>query len=113
MSIKGITVTLHEPATPTEYDPLGVPVAAYTDVTVDNVLVAPATGQELADTFTLTGRRAVYTLGIPKGDTHTWEGAKVTFFGHTFSVIGPVTEGIEAMIPGDWNGKVQVDLYED
>lgn len=112
MSIHGITVALRERIS-SGADPLGDPVVSYgSPVAVMNVLVAPATGEELTDTFTLTGRRAVYTLGIPKGDTHNWEGGKVSFFGHDFNVIGPETQGIDAMVPGQWNKKVQVELIE-
>ena len=55
------------------------------------------------------GRRAVYILGLPKGDTHRWEGCRVRFFGEVWRVIGKPTEGIEHLIPLQWNRKVKVE----
>lgn len=110
--IRGITVTLHEQHQTGSVDELGNPVYELRDCVVDNVLVAPVMGTEATDTVTPTGRKAVYTLGIPKGDTHNWEGGIVEFFGETFDVIGAVTQGIEALIPLDWNRKVQVARIE-
>jgi hypothetical protein len=82
-------------------------------VTVENVLVAPLSDEERATDLNLTGRRAVYHLGIPKGDTHNWEaGTLVQFFGQTFRIIGEPVEGIEAMIPLSWNKKVKVERAE-
>lgn len=106
--IHGVTVTLYE-RTQTGTDALNHPVYEETPVEVENVLVAPAGAQEVLDTLTLTGKRVVYTLGIPKGDAHTWEDCRVDLWGKRFRVFGPVTEGIEDLIPLDWNKKVQVE----
>ena len=110
--IHGVTVTLIEQHPTGQKDELGCEVYEPQEHQVENVLIAPVTGQEALETVNLTGRRAVYTLGIPKGDTHQWENGLVEFFGQQFRVIGPVTEGIESMIPLDWNRKVQVERYE-
>ena len=110
--IRGITITLYD-LTQTGTDPLNKPIYAETPVQVDNVLVAPVESTEQLETFSLTGRRAVYQLGIPKGDTHDWTaGKRVSFFGADWRIIGIPTEGIESMIPLDWNKKVQVERYE-
>lgn len=106
--IRGIPVLLTVKVKTGE-DPFGAPVYETQTETVDNVLVAPASAEEIQDTLTLTGRRAVYTLGIPKGDAHVWEDTKVEFFGEVFHSIGPVTEGIEELIPLSWNRKVKVE----
>ncbi len=90
-------------------DPFGLPVYETETVTVENVLVAPSSAEEIQDALTLTGRRAVYTLGIPKGDAHAWEDTTVQFFGEVFRTIGPATEGIEELIPLAWNKKVKVE----
>lgn len=82
--------------------------------TVDNVLVAPASHEEVIETLNLTGRKVTYTLGIPKGDTHTWEGQDVILpppFAGRYHVVGIPTAGIDAMIPLSWNKKVQVERY--
>ena len=106
--IRGIPVVLTV-KTMTGEDAFGAPIYETSTETVENVLVAPSSAEEIQDTLTLTGRRAVYTLGIPKGDAHVWEDTTVQFFGQTFHTIGPVTEGIEALIPLCWNKKVQVE----
>lgn len=110
--IKGITVTLYN-RTKTGTDALNSPIYEETPVTVDNVLVAPMTTEEVLQTYTLTGRKAVYQMGIPKGDTHEWTaGKKVTFFGEDWKIIGLPLEGIEDLIPLNWNKKVRVERYE-
>lgn len=110
--LNGITITLYD-LTRTGTDPLNKPIYTESPVQVDNVLVAPVSSTEQLETYTLTGRRAVYQLGIPKGDTHDWTaGKRVSFFGADWRIIGIPTEGIEAMIPLSWNKKVQVERYE-
>lgn len=109
--IKGITVKLYE-ETQSGTDGFGRPIYTETAVAVDNVLVAPASTSETLDTVNLTGKKAVYTLGIPKGDTHNWKDKKVEFFGETFRTFGEPLKGIEEMIPLEWNTKIQVERYE-
>lgn len=111
--MKGITVTLYE-RTAGDPDAFNRPTYTETVVQISNVLVSPATqgGEEVLDALDLTGRSAVYTLAIPKGDTHTWEGNRVEFFGESWNVIGMPTQGIEELIPLAWNKKVQVERIE-
>ena len=109
--LHGITITLYD-KTSTTTDDFGVPVYTETAVSVDNVIVGQPTSQEILDTLNLTGKKAVYTLGIPKGDTHTWTDRKVSFFGQTFKTISMPIGGIEDMIPLDWNYKIMVEAYE-
>jgi hypothetical protein len=109
--IKGITVTLYY-RTETGRDAFNAPIYTETAAPVDNVLVAPMSSTEVLETLELTGSRAVYQLGIPKGDTHDWSaGKKVSFFGEDWRIIALPTEGIEDMIPLSWNKKVQVERY--
>lgn len=110
--IKGIPVTLYT-VTVTGYDAFNAPIYTETAVTVDNVLVAPVSDQEIVDTLNLTGKKAIYQLGIPKGDAHDWENRRVSFFGEDFRVIGHPTEGIDDMIPLFWNKKVKVESYAE
>lgn len=109
---KGITVTLYE-RTQTSVDAFNHPVYTETAVNIDNVLVAPTDSldTEITDTLNLLGKKAKYQLGIPKGDTHSWENCRVSFFGEDWRVIGKPTEGIESMIPLQWNRKVLVESY--
>lgn len=106
--IKGITVTLYS-RMKTGLDAFNAPVYTETPVEVGNVLVAPLSDEEILDTLNLTGRRARYQLGIPKGDTHVWEGCDVGFFGERWRVIGQPTEGLDHLIPLKWNKKVKVE----
>lgn len=108
--MRGISITLYE-KTQTGADEFGAAIYTETAVTVDNVLVAPVSGDEVLETLNLTGKKAVYQLAIPKGDAHSWENCRVSFFGQSFRVIGAAVEGIEALIPLSWNRKVVVESY--
>ena len=112
--MKGITVTLYKRTATSTPDAFNRTTYTETQVQVNNVLVSPSTqgGQEVLDTLDLTGRKAVYTLAIPKGDTNEWEGCRVDFFGQSWRVIGMPTEGIDDLIPLSWNKKVQVERIE-
>ena len=109
--IKPITVTLYERSSE-ETDDFGRPIYTETAVQVPGVLVAPMSDQEVLDTLNLTGRRAIYQLGLPKGDAHDWTDKHVAFFGEDWRVIGMPLEGIEANIPLSWNRKIRVERYE-
>lgn len=110
--MRGITVTLYE-WTQSGKDTLGNPIYTETAVEVDDVLVGEPTTEEVTSSISLYGKKAAYTLAIPKGDTHSWENARVDFFGQSFRVFGHVTQGIEPMIPLRWNKKVHVAIYDD
>lgn len=109
--IKGITVTLLVKQE-TGKDGFNHPVYEETPVEVENVLVSPASTTDVITDTNLSGRTETYTLAIPKGDTHTWEGCRVQFFGKIWRVAGFPIEGIEELIPLDWNRKVTVERYE-
>ncbi len=110
--MKGITVKLHEKMPTGEKDGFGKPIYEEVPVDVKDVLVAPATSDDIIDNQDIEGRHAVYTLAIPKGDTHKWEDSKVEFFGKTWKTFGTPLMGIEENIPLRWNKKVTVELYE-
>lgn len=107
----GITVTLYE-VVQTGEDAFNQAIYKETPVEVDNVLVTPSSASEILDTVNLYGKKAVYTLAIPKGDTHDWEDRRVDFFGKSWRVFGIPSEGIDDLIPLDWNKKVTVERYE-
>jgi len=110
--MKGITVILHD-RTATGNDALNHPTYTETDVIVQNVLVAPMSATEILETYNLTGRKAVYQLAIPKGDTNEWTaGKRVSFFDEDWRIIDIPEEGIEKLIPLSWNKKVRVERYE-
>lgn len=108
--IKGIPVTI-KTKKQIGKDGFEKPIYEYKEEVVDNVLVAPTTSDDIVTTTDLTGKKAVYTLAIPKGDTHDWEDCIVCFFGQEWHTIGYPLEGIEANIPLDWNKKVMVERY--
>ena len=96
-------------------DPDGFGKDAITDGTpenIDDVLIAPTTSDDLVTTTDLEGKRAVYTLALPKGDAHEWDGAVVEFFGERWKCFEIPTQGIEANIPLRWNKKVVVERFE-
>ena len=109
--IKGITVTLINKKEVGK-DPFGNPIYDDVEIEVENVLVSPVSTEDIVHTLELTGKKAVYTLAIPKEDENDWEDAEVIFFGQRWRTFGFVTQGIEHLIPGDWNKKVMVERYE-
>ena len=87
----------------------------YTDatVTINNCLVSPLSegDNSITTELNLNGKHGLYQIAVPKGDTHVWEDQIVEFFGCQWKVIGFPTEGIEHLIPLDWNKKVVVERY--
>lgn len=109
--IKGITVNLIN-LVETGVDGFNRPIYEEHSTLVENVLVYPSSSDDVIEQLNLTGKRAVYTLGIPKGDTHAWQDQYVEFFGKRWHVFTIPTMGIEENIPLSWNTKVMVELYE-
>ena len=109
--IHGIPITLIDKQV-VSVDPFGSPVVKDVEILVDNVLVAPATTEDVTNQMSLTGKKISYTIGIPKGDLHDWEEKEVRFFGKRWKTVGLPLEGIESMMPLEWNKKVMVERYE-
>lgn len=109
--IKGITIILIDKVK-TSIDPFGHPIYEESEIPVENVLVSPSTTEDITNQLNLTGKKAEYTLAIPKGDMNNWTDKEVRFFGKRWSTIGLPQEGIEEMIPLEWNKKVMVEHYE-
>ena len=109
--IHGIQITLIDKQV-VSVDPFGSPVVKDVEITIENVIVAPATTDDVTNQMSLTGKKISYTLGIPKGDTHDWENKEVRFFGKRWKTVGLPLEGIESMMPLEWNKKVMVERYE-
>lgn len=109
--LKGITVALADKSISGK-DPFGNPVTVDFDIKIENVLVAPATTEDITNQLSLTGKKVEYVLAIPKGDEHDWENKEVRFFGKKWRTVGIPLEGIEELIPLDWNKKVMVERYE-
>jgi len=109
--IKGITVTLINKKE-VGRDPFDQPIVKDVPIEVENVLVSPTSTDDIVNQLNIDGKKAVYTLAIPKGDTNNWEDAEVIFFDKRWRTFGIPTEGIEDLIPLDWNKKVMVERYE-
>ena len=108
--IKGIDVILYTKKL-IGTDPFGKEIYEEEAETISNVLVAPPSTDDLTTATDLYGEKAVYTLAIPKGDSHDWQDKKVQFFGSEWKTFGFPIEGIEENIPLDWNKKVMVEKY--
>lgn len=109
--IKGIDIVLIDKIQ-NGIDDFGSPIFEEKEITVKNVLVSPASTDDITNSIDLTGKKAEYILGIPKGDTNVWENKEVIFFGKRWRTVGIPQEGIESMIPLNWNKKVMVEHYE-
>ena len=81
-------------------------------VEVEDVLVSPTSTTDITGNTNLSGKKTVYTMAIPKGDTHEWEGRTVEFWGKKWKVVGIPLEGIDELLPLKWNKKVTVERYE-
>lgn len=108
--LKGVTVTLIDKVEASK-DPFGKPIYKDQPIEIENVLIAPTSSDDIVNQLTLTGKKAVYTLAIPKGDSHDWTNKEVQFFGKTWRTFGEPLEGIEELIPLQWNKKVTVEYY--
>lgn len=108
--IKGMAVVLVDKVLKGE-DPFGAPIYEDKEIVVDNVLVVPSDSQETLNQLSISGHKAVYILGIPKGDNHEWADKEVRFFGKKWRVFGTPLKGMEHLIPLDWNKKVAVEVY--
>lgn len=110
-NIKGIKVTLIDKVE-IKKDPFGNPVFRDVEIEIDNVLITPTSTDDIVNNLDLWGEKAVYTLAIPKSDNHEWEDKEVRFFNQKWKVFGKPIQGINHLIPLDWNKKVMVESYE-
>lgn len=109
--IKGQKVILFE-KTVAGQDPFGHNLYAENEVEVENVICEPASNDAVIAELQLEGKHIVYTLHIPKGDSHNWKDARVRFNGEEWKTYGDCLEYDETMTPLDWNKKVKVERYE-
>ena len=110
----GVTVTLTK-KTQTGTDSFGRPTYSETTEDVHDVLVGEPSTNDVTNALAMYGKKIVYTLAIPKGDSHEWENTTVKLpapFGGTYHTIGISTAGIEANIPLRWNKKVHLEQFK-
>ena len=108
--MRGITITLYDKVQ-IGIDDFNRPVYQDVPQSVENVLIGEPTTDQVIDELNLSGKRLAYTLAIPKGDSHEWTDRKVEFFGEVFRTFGKPTQGIDHLIPLNWNKKVKVERY--
>lgn len=114
MRLHGITIQLLVKEQ-TGVDGFNRPVYTETAVNVDNVLVGQPAATEVLEIQNLTGKKVVYWLGIPKGDTHDWENSKIILpapFAGTYRSISFAQTGIQDLIPLAWGKNIAVERYE-
>lgn len=109
--MKTVDVLLINEVDTGQRDKTNRPVMADVETLVPGCLYAPVSAEDVINTLNLTGKKAVYQIAIPKGDTNDWENAKVRFNGQTYQTIGVPDEGIEENIPLKWNRKIKVEKY--
>lgn len=106
----GTTVTLFEKRE-IGTDDFGAKIFEDVPISVENVLIAPVSSDDVLSKTDLEGKKGVYVLAIPKGDAHDWEDVEVEFFGQRWKSFGIPLEGMEEHIPLQWNKKVTVERY--
>lgn len=109
--LKGIDIILYDKIEDGK-DAFGTPVYKEVPINIKNVLVAPVSADDSVDNTSLKGKRIVYEIAIPKGDSHIWKERTVEFFGQKFDTIGVPLQGIESLVPLRWNKKIKVERYE-
>ena len=108
--IQGITVKLCV-RTQTGTDAFNRPKYSETETEVKNVLVYPATSEDIISEQNLSGKHLEYYLCVPKGDAHVWEDQNVIFLGQTWKVYGYPEEWIDANNPSKWNRRYKCERY--
>lgn len=109
--ISGVDVGVSSPVNG-EPDRLGNPTVIYgTPVTVENVLVAPSTTNDM-EAARPEGVTVAYTLHFPKTFTESLEGCLVTLpapWGGTYRVVGDPMPYIDVDTPTPWDRQVDVE----
>lgn len=108
--MKGTTVQLVV-KTQTGTDPFGKPICSEELIDVADVLVGQPSTDDITSSLQLYGKKVVYTLGIPKGDTNDWTDAEVVIWGERFRTFGFPVTGELANIPLRWGKNVKVERY--
>lgn len=97
--------------TQTGTDGFGAPVYSEEWVTVDNVLIGSPSTDDIIHSQELYGKKVIYIIGIPKGDTHDWEDTRVRFWGDEYKTFGYPITGIQENIPLGRMANVMVERY--
>lgn len=114
--IKGQQIILYD-TTVTGEDDFGRDIEEETPITIDNVVIGHPTSEDILSEINISGKKAVYNLCIPVGDTHDWENKVVEFYGRKWRTIGIATQADEAFVKNmgplqQWNKQIKVETYE-
>lgn len=109
--MKGTTIQLAV-KTQTGTDPFGAPIYSTEWVDVPDVLVGSPSTDDITESINLYGKKIIYMLGIPKGDTHDWVDADVKIWGQPYRTFGYPMTGEPENIPLRWGQNVRVERYE-
>ena len=93
------------------YDEFGAPIVREDFELIPDCLVGQPTSQDIIDSLNLYGKKLVYVVGIPKGDTHDWENREVIIWGERYKTFGYTMTGIQENIPLRWGANVKVERY--
>lgn len=113
MLIPTESVVLHTLTESTE-DDFGRTAYTETDVDVNGVIVGSPESSDVESAIEVYGKRIAYVIGIPKGDTNTWEDCDVTIRGRKFHTIGIPVQYTAGAMPDWWpcDKKIGVEAYE-
>lgn len=109
--IKGKTIILYEKIQ-TGVDGFNKPIYDEKEVLIDNVLIEPASEQDITNEIEINGKQLSYYLHIPKNDDHDWNDVSVYFYGKRWKSYGEPLRYDEDLTPLSWNQKVKVERYE-
>ena len=109
--MRGMRVQLVEKTTD-GYDAFGAPIVTGEElIDIDDVLVGQPTADDMTTALTMYGKHCVYTLGIPRTDTHEWADHEVIIYGERYRTIGTAMRGIDENIPLRWNRNIRVERF--
>lgn len=92
-------------------DGFNAPIYATQELQIDNVLICPVSRDDIVSTLDLYGKKAVYKICIPKGDTNIWKNQKVAFLVHKWDVFTFPLNGFDEYMLLDWNKQYFVERY--
>ncbi len=98
---EGVSVEVMRPIEG-ELDDMGEPTTTWETETVENVLVAPSTTEDLEATRP-DGARVSVTFHFPKTYTKPLRGCMVIYNQNKYRIIGSPVPYMEQNTPGQWN----------
>jgi len=109
--IKGSTIKLYE-LVAAGLDDFNRVIYNEVETEVSNVIIQPASNDDIVSESEVNGKHVAYILHIPKGDTHNWDDATVEFYGCKWKTFGSAMIYDVNLTPLEWNKQVKVERYE-